>query len=102
MSEICNEIARAGAVEILIQRITHLPSLTPDLQDLAQTVYVALLSTSEERLVDLWENPPQINYYIVRVIENQMKNGQWAKSLRRWGRECVSIDKIIARDDAGV
>lgn len=69
---IVETLARERRVETMVENIAH-QSLTADLQDLCQMVYVILLDYDEGRLLDLWENG-QINFFLARVIINQYRS----------------------------
>lgn len=69
--EIVEQVAKERRVEQLAEHI--LASHAAVTKDLCQLVYLALLNTREDRLIDLWENE-EINYYIVRIIKNQWRS----------------------------
>ena len=48
-------------------------SLTADLKDLCQMVYMILLEYDEVKLQDLWEND-QMNFFLARIILNQYRS----------------------------
>lgn len=68
-SEVVDMIARAKLVEELVTNITHVGS-GADVQDLIQEIYLALLTTDESKIIDLYVNG-QIRFFIARVIINQ-------------------------------
>ena len=68
--EIVEGLAKRGVVEEVCKNIAHLKTLTPDLKDLAQGVYLTLLTYDEEKIVDLWESEA-LGYFIARIISNQ-------------------------------
>lgn len=65
-------LANERRVETMVENIAH-RSLTDDLKDLCQMVYVILLEYDEARLCDLWENG-QINFFLARIIINQYRS----------------------------
>lgn len=69
-AEIIAELAAAGVVEGMCRKTAHSATLTPDLQDLAQNVYLILLEYDEARLVDLYESG-SLGFFIARIICNQ-------------------------------
>lgn len=83
-NEIITALAREQRVEQIVSNIC--PSMSPELRsDLCQDVYVALCRTEEERIQDLWEHDNQINYYIVRIIKNNLSiTGKFNMSQLRW------------------
>ena len=71
-SEIVNEIAKGKMVEQMVQNIAH-QSLSSDLKDLSQMVYLILLEYDEQKLQDLWSNN-QMNFFLARIIINQFRS----------------------------
>lgn len=71
-ARIVNEIASGKMVEAMVQNIAH-QSLTPDLKDLSQMVYLILLEYDEDKIVDLWEHH-QMQYFLARIIINQFRS----------------------------
>lgn len=69
---IVETLARERRVEQMVVNIAH-QTLTPDLEDLCQMVYLILLEYDEAKLQDLWEND-QINFFLARVILNQYRS----------------------------
>lgn len=70
--EIVNEIANGKVVETMVSNIAH-QSLTADLKDLVQMVYLILLEYDEKKLQDLWENQ-QMPFFLARIIINQFRS----------------------------
>lgn len=68
----------------MVENIAKSP-LTPDLKDLSQMVYLALLEYDEAKIVDLWEHG-QINFFIARIIINQYRssNSPFYKLFRKF------------------
>ena len=56
----------------MVENIAH-HSLTADLKDLCQMVYMILLEYDEAKLQDLWEND-QMNFFLARIILNQYRS----------------------------
>lgn len=71
-NEIVNEIAKGKMVEQMVQNIAH-QSLSADLRDLCQMVYLILLEYDEQKLQDLWSNN-QMNFFLARIIINQFRS----------------------------
>lgn len=69
-AEIVAQLAADGVVEEMCRKTAHTGELTPDLQDLAQGVYLILLEYNEARLVDLYETGA-LGFFIARIICNQ-------------------------------
>lgn len=71
-SDIIEAIAKARMVETMVSNIAH-QSLTADLKDLTQMVYLILLEYDETKLQDLWDNN-QISFFLARIIINQYRS----------------------------
>ena len=71
-NEIAEALARDKVVEQLVCNIAHAP-LSANLADLAQMVYLILLTYDAEKVVDLWERG-QMDFFIVRVVLNQYRS----------------------------
>lgn len=87
--DIIEALAREKRVETMVENIAH-HSLTADLKDLCQMVYLILLKYDEGKLQDLWEND-QINFFLARVIINQYRssNSPFHHLFRRFQERCV-------------
>jgi len=66
-NEIVAALGRERRVEEIILRIAGVSTLSADLKDLAQMLYLNLLEYDADKLEDLWENG-QINFLIVRLV----------------------------------
>lgn len=71
-ADIIETLAQEKRVEALVENIAH-HSLTADLKDLCQMVYLILLEYDEVKLQDLWEND-QMNFFLTRIILNQYRS----------------------------
>lgn len=71
-ADIIDTLAQEKRVEALVENIAH-HSLTADLKDLCQMVYMILLEYDEAKLQDLWEND-QMNFFLARIILNQYRS----------------------------
>jgi len=87
------QMARERRVETMVENIAR-RSLTPELKDLAQMVYLILLEYDEDKLADLWENG-QMNFFIARIIINQYRsaNSPFFKLFRKYGLKAEDIDQ---------
>ena len=70
--EIIEAVAKSRIVETMVENTAH-QSLTADLKDLAQMVYMILLEYDETKLQDLWVND-QMRFFIARIIINQYRS----------------------------
>ena len=70
--DIIEILAKEKRVEALVENIAH-QTLTADLKDLCQMVYIILLEYDETKILDLWENN-QINFFLARIIINQYRS----------------------------
>ena len=86
---IIETLAAERRVEAMVENIAH-HSLTADLKDLCQIVYMVLLEYDESKLRDLWEND-QMNFFLARVIVNQYRssNSPFHYTFRRFQERCV-------------
>ena len=66
--EIIEELAR----EKIVEKFVHNAAKTsaPELDDLAQDIYLILLQMEEEKLVSLYEKK-QLSFWVARIIMNQ-------------------------------
>lgn len=93
---IIETLANDRRVEALVENIAH-HSLTADLKDLCQMVYLILLEYDESKLQDLWEND-QINFFIARIILNQYRssNSPFHAIFRKYQERSLSIGDGIS------
>lgn len=86
---IIETLAKERRVEALVENIAH-HSLTADLKDLCQMVYLVLLEYDDDKILDLWEND-QINFFLARVIINQYRssNSPFHTIFRKMQERCV-------------
>lgn len=88
---IIETLAKEKRVEALVENIAH-HSLTADLKDLCQMVYLILLEYDESKLQDLWENE-QMNFFLARIILNQYRssNSPFHSIYRKYQERSISI-----------
>lgn len=93
--EIVDILARERRVETMVKAIFHRDTLTDDLADLCQIVYIILLQYSPDKISDLWENG-QIGFFIARLIKTQRDNPyeRWHKDTHLFLDETLNIDDI--------
>lgn len=94
--EIVEQVAREQRVEHFIMNVARTHTLAPDLQDLAQMVYLALLTYDPDKIVDLWEND-ELGFFIARIVTNQYrsKDSPWRDIFHRHGIHFHDIDHYI-------
>ena len=68
VNEIVERLGREKRVEQIVLRISGLSTLTADLQDLCQMIYLTLLEYDADKLGNLWESDA-INFLIVRLVQ---------------------------------
>ena len=68
--DILDNFARRQGVEQIILAVTRRRRLTYDLMDLVQTVYLALLETKEEKIVQL-DQRGELNFYAAGIVRRQ-------------------------------
>ena len=71
--EIVAQLGAERRVEEIILRIAGSASLTQDLKDLAQMVYLDMLGYEDAKLVELWESGA-INFLIVRIVTLNLRS----------------------------
>ena len=93
---IIETLAKERRVEALVENIAH-HSLTADLKDLCQMVYLILLEYDESKLQDLWEND-QMNFFLARIILNQYRssNSPFHSIYRKYQERSLSIGDGIS------
>ena len=93
---IIETLAKEKRVEALVENIAH-HSLTADLKDLCQMVYLILLEYDESKLQDLWENE-QMNFFLARIILNQYRssNSPFHSIYRKYQERSISIGDGIS------
>lgn len=93
--EIVETLARQQRVETFIRNVARTSRLAPDLQDLAQMVYLALLTYDDDKIVDLWESDA-IDFFIARIILNQYRSrdSPWRDIFHRHGIHYIDIATI--------
>lgn len=70
--DIISEMASERMVEAMVENIAH-QSMTADLKDLSQMVYMILLEYDETKIQELWTNH-QMSYFLARIIINQYRS----------------------------
>ena len=95
---IIEALANERRVEALVENIAH-HSLTDDLKDLCQMVYLVLLEYDDDKILDLWEND-QINFFLARIIINQYRssNSPFHTIFRKFRERSVTIGEGISID----
>ena len=95
---IIETLAKDRRVEALVENIAH-HSLTADLKDLCQMVYMILLEYDEVKLQDLWEND-QMNFFLARIILNQYRssNSPFHAIFRKYQERSLPIGDGISID----
>lgn len=99
---IIESLAAQRRVEAMVENIAH-HSLTADLKDLSQMVYLVLLEYDETKLRDLWEND-QMDFFIARVIINQYRssNSPFHYMFRKFPERCVYMGVGADINDAAL
>ena len=97
--DIIAEIAKGRMVEQMVQNIAH-QSLSPDLKDLCQMVYLILLEYDDAKLMDLWHNK-QMPYFLARIIINQFRssNSPFHTIFRKFQERSADITEYDLSDE---
>lgn len=84
--EVADRLAREGVVEEIIRNVAHVDTLSQDLRDLAQMVYLAVLTYDEDKIVDLYEHD-EIGYFLTRIVVNQFRSrdSPWRDDIHHLG-----------------
>lgn len=93
--EIVERLAREQRVEEIIRNVARTSRLAPDLQDLAQMVYLWVLDYDEDKIVDLWESDA-IGFFLARIILNQYRSrdSPWRDLFHRHGIHYTDIANL--------
>lgn len=82
--EILDKFAREQGVEQIVLALTRRRVITYDLCDLVQIVYLALLETKEEKIVQLWERG-ELRYYATGITRRQLTQERSAFASQVYG-----------------
>lgn len=84
--DIVERIAREQRVEEIIRNVAHVKRLDQDLKDLAQMVYLTLLTYDEDKILDLWEND-ELGFFLARVVLTQYRStdSPWRDEIHHLG-----------------
>lgn len=92
-NEIVSNLSLSGVVESLITNVTKGP-LDENLKDLAQDIYLELLTKDDALIEDLWKKKELI-YYTVRIITNNIfsQNSPYYYKYVKYKNNRQSIDE---------
>lgn len=95
-NEIIDLIARERRVEQMIQNICKTTS--PEMDDLAQMVYLALLTKAEETITGFYQRG-ELNFLLVRIIKNQWfsNDSPFAYTFKKYKAKAKDITEQIDR-----
>lgn len=98
--EVIDTLARDGRVEKIVRSICGRPTLSADLRDLCQLVYLVLLEYRGDLIVDLWEHG-EINFFIGRIVLNQYRSrhSRYFNEIVKWQERFKDIDKYKEKED---
>ena len=88
--EIVEALASGEEVERIVCRVARRP-LDDDLRDLAQMVYLVLLTYDEDKIVDLYESDA-LGYFVARIAVNQFRNPVFSFHRTLHPRRCVTFE----------
>ena len=90
--QIISQIATERRVEKMVATICH-KDLDADLKDLCQMVYQILLEYDDDKIIDLWANGRQMDYFLARIIVNQYKSDRstWYWTICRFRSKSVCM-----------
>lgn len=89
---VVNCLAVSGIVESLIRNIGGYDDNYPDL---AQNIYIDLLSKDDDKIVEMFKNG-QIKFFLVRMITNNIYsvNSPWYVTYKKHKNNTINIDDI--------
>lgn len=71
--QVIERMALDGFVEEVVRNVTLRDSISYDLADLVQIVYLSLLQQPEAKIVRLWETGA-MRYYVSRIVMTQYRS----------------------------
>lgn len=91
--ELIKDLAEHRQVEQMVENIAR-RSLTQDLRDLTQMVYIILLEYDEDKIIDLWEHD-QMQYFLARIVINQYRsrNSTYHYAIRKCQQRSADISE---------
>lgn len=91
--QIISQLAEQRAVEAICMNVAHAGTLSPDLKDLSQLVYIVLLEYDEEKVRTMWE-AGSLRFFISRIIMNQYRSPRSAfrKIVCEFWHKCEEIN----------
>ena len=94
--DIIEQMAKERCVERIVQTICKVSRV--ELDDLAQMIYEALLMYDEKKILSLHEKQ-QMNYFIVRIVQNQFYSGnsQFHTFFRKDQKRQVDVGLVANR-----
>lgn len=100
-SEIIASLAKERMVEKMIENISH-QTLSSDLQDLAQMVYLILLEYDEDKILEL-DRLGQMRFFVARIIINQFRssNSPFHTIYRKFKDKSVNLENLDFEDETG-
>jgi len=98
--KIVAQLAKEKVVETICLRMAGTHILAPDLQDLCQNTYLALLKYDAEKIEDL-SKTDAIRFFIARILLNQYRsnNSVYEKTFRRFYHYNVLIGVFNDKDE---
>lgn len=99
--EIIGNLAKEGRVEQIVANVAH-SELTPDLFDLAQEIYMILLTYDEDKIVELWAHD-ELGFFIARIAMNQYRSPRspFHYVYRKFSKKSVDITGRDFKDEEG-
>lgn len=93
--EIIERIAKDRLVEAMVRNIVKKGSLSADMQDLAQMVYLVLLEYDAGKIVEIWTRG-EIRFFIARIILNQLNStsSPFYRTVRKLSVRAVPIEPL--------
>lgn len=91
--EIITQMANSRYIETMLKGIAKVNRLTPDMQDLCQMVYLALLQYDDDKIEGLWARD-EMHFFISRILTNNYnsKNSRYYYCITRFTEQMTGYE----------
>lgn len=93
--DVVNELARKKLVESIIKKINRAEQ-PRNLQDLAQDIYLQLLTKNTDKIIELYQNK-QLKFYITRIVLNNICSNT-SPYYTKYKKNIDNIDDLSSTD----
>lgn len=97
-NEIIEKLAKEKKVEEFISNTAK--TYNEDIKDLAQEIYMILLETDDEKIIELYEND-ELEFYVSKIITNQYRSctSPFYTHYRKWQLKRTTYDPSTTPDE---